>query len=189
MVKQEELFKIGDYIWYAQTRKTAEHIPCPVCYGKKEVTVVLGNGEEILTPCRWCQSGFEESRGWVEGNYKWEANADLAKVTSMRQEVDEFGELKVTYYCSGNGHYHDYCAATKEEALAKSLAQAQEWQAREDAEKIEFRKKYGYRDYSYNAGYHRREAERCYDTYLYHLKHAHHFEEKARPRDALDKKK
>jgi hypothetical protein len=189
MTKQEELFQIGDIVWYSETHRTAKHVPCPVCFGKKEVTVILGNGEQIITPCRYCEIGFEGPRGWVEGDYEWTADAGIGKITSMRSEMSENGELDVVYYFSGNGRHHTRCANTREEAIAKALVECQEWQAKEDAQKAEYVKKYGYRDYSYNAGYHRREAERAYKSYLWHLDHAHHFEEKARPRDAKDKHK
>lgn len=189
MVKQNEIFQIGESVWYATTNRTSKHVPCPVCYGKKEVTVILGNGEEIITPCRYCDRAFAGPSGWVEGDWEWTAEARLGTITSMRSDIDEFGELSVVYYFSGNGHNHDSCSRTRDGALALSMKHCLEWQAKEDLEKSTYVKKYGYRDYSYNAGYHRREAERAYSNYLYHLDHAHHFEEKARPRDAKDKHK
>jgi hypothetical protein len=97
MVKQNEVFQIGELVWYAETHRTAKHVPCPVCFGTLVVTVVLGNGELILTPCRYCERGFEGPRGWVEGDYEWTADARVGKITSMRSEVDEFGELSVVY--------------------------------------------------------------------------------------------
>lgn len=189
MVKQNEIFNVGDYVWYSQTHRVAKQVPCPVCFGKKEVIVVLGNGEQVITPCRYCEIGFEGPRGWVQGDYEWVADADLGKITSFRTEMQEDGELNVTYYFGGNGCNHERCASTREEAIAKAIKECKEWQAKEDLEKSTYVKKYGYRDYSYNAGYHRKEAERSYNMYLYHLDHAKHFEEKARPRSVDDKHK
>lgn len=187
MLKQNELFQVGQSVWYSESNRRSELIPCPVCYCKREVTVILGNNERIITPCHYCERGFEGPRGWVEGNWKWTVGANVGKITSIRTELDADGKLDVTYYFSGNGHNYTRCAATREEAIAKGEIDCAEWQAKEDLEKTQYVKKFEYRNYSYNAGYHREEAERAYKSYLHHLDYAHHFEEKALPRVAGDK--
>jgi len=38
-----ERFKIGDKVWVARySENTAISVPCPVCYGKLKVTLILG---------------------------------------------------------------------------------------------------------------------------------------------------
>ena len=58
--------KVGDCLWWAVVEKHAQvEIPCPVCYGKRKVNLILGNGDVVALPCTYCSPGYESPRGTV----------------------------------------------------------------------------------------------------------------------------
>ncbi len=44
-------FKVGDTVWVAKCRYEPVQKLCPTCFGKKEVTLILGNGDSVILPC------------------------------------------------------------------------------------------------------------------------------------------
>ena len=58
-------FGIGDFVWFACYAVATIEEPCPVCFGKKAVTLILGNGEGWIIPCDYCAKGYMEPRGTV----------------------------------------------------------------------------------------------------------------------------
>jgi hypothetical protein len=41
------MFKIGDTVWVPDCGNRQKQIPCPVCFGKLRVTIILGNEETV----------------------------------------------------------------------------------------------------------------------------------------------
>lgn len=58
-------FAIGDTYWRAAGESRQEEIVCPVCAGKRRITVILGDGEHVSVPCDSCGMGYEGPRGFV----------------------------------------------------------------------------------------------------------------------------
>jgi len=59
------MFKIGDVVYFASAGQRQVDIPCPVCFGKREVTLILGNGDSVELPCDYCGKGYDGPRGYV----------------------------------------------------------------------------------------------------------------------------
>lgn len=52
-------FALGQIVWYASASPHGlVEVPCPVCFGKLEVQLILGNGETQGVACNACERGF-----------------------------------------------------------------------------------------------------------------------------------
>lgn len=58
-------FAIGDTYYLPICRPEQIEVLCPTCYGKKMVTLILGNGEMIDVQCQGCGLGHESPRGVI----------------------------------------------------------------------------------------------------------------------------
>ena len=57
-------FEFGQTIYYAYANSHySKRVPCDICYGQKEVTLILGNGDECRVGCEACGLGFQQSTG------------------------------------------------------------------------------------------------------------------------------
>ena len=78
-------FEIGKTYWMPTLRPENIQVPCPICYGNKSVSLILGNGEQVVVECEGCGLGYEGARGFV-GDYSYEAGVKpftVAGVESM----------------------------------------------------------------------------------------------------------
>lgn len=150
------MFNVGDTIWISRFDRCTEWVPCPVCFTKRKVTVILGDGTAIETPCNYCGNGFEESSGYVEKQTAT-PKAMSCVVTAVYEEVTAAGR-KVEYRCDTWCVYEHKAFAAREEALAAAVTLATE----QNAQEREYRaglKEYSYKSYSWHVGYHKREAK------------------------------
>lgn len=109
-------FVIGHTYWLPRLTPQQIQVPCPVCYGKKVVTVTLGNGEYVAVECEGCGLGFERARGYVT-EYTYEPFVQpftVRAVTSMHNES--------WWLSSVEGEHAEWIdlANTEEEALIAS---------------------------------------------------------------------
>jgi len=163
-------FKIGDVVWVPQAGSTQVDIPCPICFGKKVVTLILGNDDHVILDCEFCQKGFERSRGFVN-EYQFVATAypitiDAVCVeTRQDKEIVEYRVIHSEF--SSSSYKESNLFATKEEAeaIAKDMADKQ---IAYESERENSRKKSVSKSFTWNADYwmreakkHREEAERC----------------------------
>lgn len=66
---------IGDTIyWVRSSTNYGKTIPCTVCFGKKVVTIILGNGEHETSECGFCSHGFEYATGYCN---TWVPHAEV----------------------------------------------------------------------------------------------------------------
>jgi len=168
------MFNIGDTIYYASAGNKQIEVPCPICFGKCRVTLILGNGDSVELPCDYCARGFEDPRGYVI-EYEYRAEAESFLITGVSINKTESGEKHE--YCSGGEHcYHslkeDQCFATREEALAAAVAVKEESE-KEQRERAEYLKHNKQKNFAWNAGYHLRAAKD-------NRKQAEYHEEKAK---------
>lgn len=57
-------FALGQIVWYASASPHGlVEVPCPVCFGKLEVQLVLGNGETQGIACNACERGYSGPTG------------------------------------------------------------------------------------------------------------------------------
>jgi len=146
--------KIGDVLWLATTGQREKIKPCPVCYGKKEVMLILGNGDEVITPCAYCSLGFNPPTGHV---HEWEyvVEPKLIVIDSIRKEETATGTKIELYY--------DRCYATdiskifktREDAEIKCAELVKEREIEQNT-KAEYLKSNQAKSYSWNVGYYMR---------------------------------
>lgn len=159
---------IGDRVWVARAGTTQMERPCRVCDGRLRVTLILGSGEQVAVECAYCSRGFEGSVG-VEPYYAWEATAAHYTVTGIEVLRNEQGEV-VRYQSGGARAYTTFdaadCYATYDDAVASGARLVAQHEAEQEEQMS--RKEKDRRSYSWNAGYHLREAEKARKQVLYH---------------------
>jgi hypothetical protein len=155
-------YKVGDKVWYATFDQREERVPCPVCYGNKKVVVVLGNGEEVQVDCRYCEVGFEGSKGWVK-EYTKLPRAEYRMIDKITIEED-MGTRQFEFQSDRYLLKPDQMFETEEEALKYAEVMAEkENQAKVDKPKFKDEK-----TYAWNAGYHMKAAKRNREEAEYH---------------------
>lgn len=59
-------FNIGDDVFWVESHcHYQKTIPCPMCFGKKFVTVILGDDSKVQTACGFCEREMEGSTGYA----------------------------------------------------------------------------------------------------------------------------
>ncbi len=72
-------YKLGDKVyWIESGTNYGKTIPCPVCFGKRFVTVILGDDSQVKTECGYCSHGYDRPSGSAK---VWEPNAILKNGT------------------------------------------------------------------------------------------------------------
>jgi hypothetical protein len=159
-------FKVGDVAWFARWTPRQVTIPCPVCFGNRSVTIVLGDGSPVIVACHYCGSGFDGPRGCT---VEYEHDPIAQRVTVREVHVDEQRgadgvERSVRYLLGDAAGWADAedLFTDEAEALARAKARTAEVFAWEDsAERKRHRKSKALDDAVWAVGYHRREAKRC----------------------------
>lgn len=169
-------YKMGDTVWFASANSSQKSEPCPDCFGKRYLTVIKGDGEQVTIDCAGCASGYDPPKGFVT-YWKWAVDVEL--VTIDRVEITPKG---VTYGFSGfRGRYsadEERLFNTKEEATAKAQLISEEHNAEEIA-KIHRKEKHNH-TWSWNACYHRRCIKDAEKQLAYHTEKLNVAKEKAR---------
>ena len=148
--------KIGDTIWTASYGNERVQVPCPTCYGKKEVVVILGNGDHVAISCDYCSQGYEPPRGYVH-EYVEKGSVSIHVVTEIRSYITATGE-SLEYRAGDRMVDGDKAYRTEDEAQAMAAELAAKHKHKEET-RAEYLKKNPRRSYAFNAGYHLREAK------------------------------
>lgn len=159
------IFNIGEVVWIARYGRREFQDPCPVCFGKLSVTVILGNGELVETPCSYCGLGWDGPRGWTS-EYRIEPSVKSVIITG--REIQEGESTEVTYRGSGG---HCYLQEIVFETEAEAFVKSEELCTKEikDSEiRSEYIKKDKIKSFAWNVGYHLREAKRIREQIAYH---------------------
>ena len=156
-------FAVGDRVWYAYCQRESVEILCPTCFGKKKVTLILGNDDRVVLPCEACKKGYENPCGYIEA----------VVITGVTLETDDKGEkatyhwgVHVNYSDDGNGFF-----ATKAEAVARSKELKQEYEE-EQRTSANYIKENARESFAWNAQYHMRHAKKCREEAIRHEKKA-----------------
>jgi len=72
-----KIYNIGDRVWYAGRESKKERITCPECFGKKYLTVILGDDSRVTIDCAGCAAGYDPPRGYVE---YWKQTFDVYRI-------------------------------------------------------------------------------------------------------------
>ena len=161
--------QVGDEVWVARCGQEQVTKTCPVCFGKRQVTLTLGDDSEMELPCEYCKLGYEGPRG-VVNEYEWIDAAVLVRITEVRVKQSA-GVEDVEYMC---GHYFytpDKVFDAKDEALERCKAEIAERELQQTTNASQM-KKYKAKSFAWHAGYHMQEVKRAERDVEYHRKMA-----------------
>lgn len=152
---------LGDTVfWVESSCNYGKSIPCPMCFGKQYVTIILGDESKTEIECGFCSHGIDRPSGYTK---TWEPGAIIksGKITGfttrdyVRYEVDNKtlteGEV-LTSQDQANAVY------------LVELEKAKEQAKRNFEEKFVYCKK----NQIWQAGYHRQCIERAERTIEWH---------------------
>jgi hypothetical protein len=159
-------FKIGDTVYVANHGNQKKRKQCPCCFTKCEVKLTLGDGTELMLPCDYCGKGYDSPTGYVM-EHAAEASVEVRIVRSVSSNTNNEG-TEYSYSLSDNYHgSHSRTFGTQAEAAvcAQKLSEEHNSEMQNTARHIKHNMN---KTYSWNAGYHRREAKRCRTQAEYH---------------------
>ena len=149
-----ETYKIGDKAWVATYGSKQLTRTCPVCRGNKQVTVILGNDDHVVTPCDFCRSSLGPTGAVITHEYLVEAHPTTITEIRLVQTADG-SQYRYNSFLTPGTHLFP----TKEEALEKALELAAARQEEEQT-RAEHLKANKLKSYSWNVGYHLQAAAR-----------------------------
>lgn len=155
-------FNIGDSIWVVNCGQSLIKKICPICFGELKVTLILGDKSEVVLPCEYCGKGYEGPLGYVE-EWEYTQGAERKIITGIEIQQEREGETREykVHISSGSSWIYSEAQAFETEAEALEVSKATALKALEDqTTRAEHIKKHENRNYSWNAGYHIREAKR-----------------------------
>ena len=158
----EKVYKVGEYVWYATYDSEEIKVPCPVCYGNKVVIVVLGNGDEVEVECDYCSRGFQGAQGYVK-DYQRNPKAEQQRISKRRIEDGRDGE-EIEYISDNHYLKIEQMFDTEQEAYKYAV----EWAEKDVQEKLDKPKYKNEKSYTWNAGYHLKQAESKRNEVKYH---------------------
>ena len=162
-------FKIGDLVWVARCGMKSVKKLCPTCFGELKVTLILGNGDQVILPCKGCVVGFDPPRGYIT-EYEYVAEPEKIIISRVNIYMEHDGET-IEYRCENHIFKEKEIYAMEVEALVeaqKIKAQLEE----EQATRAEYIKKEAHKNFSWNASYHMRHAKKDRESAEYHDKMA-----------------
>lgn len=166
----ETEFKVGDLIWWAKVGTERKTEACPVCNRTCKVTVILGTGERVVTPCDYCGSGFDGPRGFVE--------VDTFHAAPVQERIDEVRVEQTTTerrveYRVASGWVIRPSDVHPDEATARAVAEEKaRGMAEEEDRRLRWKKNGSLKKVSWLVGYHRREAAEARKKAAYHEERA-----------------
>ena len=155
-------YEIGDKVWIAQPGQKQVRKTCPICFGKLEVKLTLGDDSEVMIQCDYCGKGFSGPQGYVM-EYEYCDGANQITIQGMNVSTVGKNEEEVEYkynWCSGGGNiaYEKDVYATQEEAIDRSN-EIREQRERVQSERTIHLKKMKSKNFSWNAGYWLKQAK------------------------------
>ena len=81
-------FNLGDVAFYVDAScNYGIDVPCPVCFGKRKVAIILGNDERIETECGHCSHGMDRPSGVAR---TWGVHSAIVEgeITGVTKEYD-----------------------------------------------------------------------------------------------------
>ena len=160
-------FKIGDMVWHARfLRGAAVQVPCPVCYEKLKVTLILGNGDSVELPCDYCGKGNLGVPTGYDTEYQTVNEPEQIIIEGMDVEITRSGE-KVQYRAGHYIYYEEDLFTTQEEAVLRSDELRKEYEESEK-KRNDYIKEDVKKSFAWNAGYHLRKAKSAETEAEYH---------------------
>ena len=179
----EKKYNVGDKVWWADCGTRQVRKDCPVCFGRLEVTLLLGNGEAVILPCDYCGKGFDGPRGYTV-EYEYVAEPKEIFIREVRT-VDRGAEATHEYFTTEGYPSYNYILYiddifdTEQEARERCRERIRKYEE-EQFNQIECIKAQKHKSFSWNAGYHMREVKRAKRQVEYHEKMARICKERSR---------
>lgn len=154
-------FNIGQEVYWARIEGKEKAIECLECRGKRFLTVILGDGEQVTIECAGCARGYDLPTGFMR-LHVYAPSVTLTTINRVEIAAEELAEYGV------NGSYRvkeDCLFLDKAEAETKARQLSDEL-TRSEEEAIH-RKKKPTRTWAWNVHYHRAEIRRAKESIEY----------------------
>jgi hypothetical protein len=151
-------YNIGDTVWVPRAEYRDIIIPCPICFTKGVVHLILGDDSVCELACDYCRdySHYPHATGYVKER-AFVQKAESYVVTGKNVSY-QGNEVKISYQSNYYSLSSEDLFDTMEEAFDKSKEKAKELQDaynyRTEHIKHDVKKKF-----SWNAGYHLRQVK------------------------------
>lgn len=165
----EAKYKLGDKVWYAGSGTVKKSFPCPECFGKCHLIVILGDDSRVPIPCQSCN--FRDESNWSSYDayphgyvnyYEFEARARLVEITRV-----EITDEKVEYGFDSCYSMDEDMAFDSEEDAVKKATELSIHHTEEEKSKV-YRKEKHNRTWAWNLHYHRDCIKRAERDLAYH---------------------
>lgn len=164
------MFKIGDVVFWACNEMKKRYVKCPECFGKKYLTVIMGDDSQVTVDCVACGGGVHNGSSGVIETYDYEICVVKKIITGM-----EVSPVKTEY--KSHTHCDTVCSSwvtlkeediflTEPEAVARASI-LKSIQEKEEAERLTQKQDHR-RTWSWNAHYHRDCIRRANKDLAYH---------------------
>lgn len=170
-------YNIGDIVWWATGGIREVTHSCPVCYGNRYVTVVLGNDEQVQTPCDYCGKGYEGAKGYV---IEREWTAEVKQIVLDGKEVTENADGRKVEYRYGHHILHDGIIWDTHEEAQQARLKIAEQHHLDEMERLQRGKENNVKSYSWHVGYHQRQLKEAERQAEYHKTKITFMKEKAK---------
>jgi hypothetical protein len=152
----QEIKMVGDYVWIARYEPSIVTKVCPVCHGKRQITVILGNDEKVYPECTYCVNDFIPT-GYVTKN-EYVKSVQRVMIESVRFEAT-LTETSVQYVFNNNyliEGKHAYETEAEAMGYCEILIAERE---KDDYTRAEFIKQDKLKSYSWNVGWYKRQIK------------------------------
>lgn len=150
-----ENFNIGDKAWLARYSNEPETVQCPDCFGRRFLTVILGDESRVTIECNACTRGLNYSTGRIK---TWKYSARVEEITIDGMECRKGEPTRYRYNSTSSTSFiadSENLFATKEAAERRAV-ELRDTADQEEKKNLERRKEYPRKSWAFNATYHRK---------------------------------
>ncbi|MDO8610987.1 MAG: hypothetical protein Q7R95_10690 [bacterium] len=164
-------YNVGDKVFFANYSWKEQILLCPACYGKKQLKVILGNGEEVIVPCNGCEEQCVPTGHIKESEWTPDVKEIIICRISAKESLENGKEIE-SYYFNEN-YYVDpkdnKIFDTKQEAeeRVKELIDDHELEKKHS---IKRKKENGTKTYGWHIRYHSVKIKELKRDLEYHKK-------------------
>ena len=150
-------FNIDDKVWFAATYPIEKREVCPDCFGKKVLTVILGDDSRVSIDCSGCSAGYEPPRGYI---IYWEKSTKVRQVIINRVEIQVD---KIEYGFSSSCYTNEENLFFDKEDAEKRAKELAEIYNKEELDRISSKEKSN-RTWAWNVHYYRKQIRDAENT-------------------------
>ena len=160
-------YELGQKVWYAGVQNIEKQMPCDTCFGKRFITVILGDDSQVTLMCEGCKGrggeySYEEySRGY---NIIWQYESFVREASINRIEAQIKDGVPLTEY----GIEESWRVDESQLFLSKEDAEVEATRlAKEMSDKAEESYKQKHQDkksWAWNVNYYKRQIKEAQET-------------------------